>query len=528
MDNQLLKKYSQVYVPGSYQERFPGILKSRQERHLIELSTEGLPCVFFGVDLEPGQENVWMMNSLRIFQEPSVLWLTGLNQKGVRLVFDPLNPNKEDQIVLFVPAKLPERLFWDGEILGLPPKEDSQFNFCKEEISALTGISNIQVNLDFNEYILRILPPSRQMLAFYHDYRVTLDDFDLAHIKEYYFRPKSKGDEFDLGLFKEKLVNKTDHNYKAYHELVKFLKITHKEVSIYPWVLEHYMLRLPLEEGQVVDADLAQAVTLEAFQNTVSDLTRFKTEHNLARFLEYMMMDQTTSGLAFPSIVAGGKNATTLHYLKNDEDLVSGDLILMDFGARVGTQHSDISRTFPVNGTYNPLQKLLYDIVLNTQIYHQNMVKPGANLNELTFKSWTFLEQELKEKFFDLGGRSRRIYHAGGACVDSQNHEELSLVNIDSVIKPHGISHLMGEQEHDGDPFRLYGSLPLQEGWMISNEPGIYGHFEIDLNGELFSEWIGIRIEDDLILTKDGCRNLSENFPHTTDEIETLMKNKGV
>ena len=241
-----------------------------------------------------------------------------------------------------------------------------------------------------------------------------------------------------------------------------------------------------------------------------------------------MMMDQTASGLAFPSIVAGGKNATTLHYVKNDEDLVSGELILMDFGARVGTQHSDISRTFPVNGTYNPLQKLLYDIVLNTQIYHQNMVKPGANLNELTFKSWNFLEQELKEKFFDLGGRSRRIYHAGGACVDSQNHEELSLVNIDSVIKPHGISHLMGEQEHDGDPFRLYGSLPLQEGWMISNEPGIYGHFEIDLNGELFSEWIGIRIEDDLILTKDGCRNLSENFPHTTDEIETLMKNKGV
>ena len=81
----------------------------------------------------------------------------------------------------------------------------------------------------------------------------------------------------------------------------------------------------------------------------------------------------------------------------------------------------------------------------------------------------------------------------------------------------------MGEQEHDGDPHRVYQDQPLREGWQISNEPGLYGHFSMTLGGKRYSEWIGIRIEDDLLITKNGCRNLSEEIPKEIHEIEALI-----
>ncbi len=84
----------------------------------------------------------------------------------------------------------------------------------------------------------------------------------------------------------------------------------------------------------------------------------------------------------------------------------------------------------------------------------------------------------------------------------------------------------MGEQEHDGDPFRNYTKEPMREGWVISNEPGLYGQFYIRLNGRVYDEEIGIRIEDNLLITKTGCRNLSRSIPKTVEQIERLMSHK--
>jgi Xaa-Pro aminopeptidase len=110
----------------------------------------------------------------------------------------------------------------------------------------------------------------------------------------------------------------------------------------------------------------------------------------------------------------------------------------------------------------------------------------------------------LQQRFFARGGKAQRSYSG----------------------QPHGLSHLMGEQEHDGDPYRIYQDYPLQVGWQISNEPGLYGHFEITLGGRRYSEWIGIRVEDDLLITKDGCRNLSASIPKEIPEIEALIAGK--
>jgi Xaa-Pro aminopeptidase len=81
----------------------------------------------------------------------------------------------------------------------------------------------------------------------------------------------------------------------------------------------------------------------------------------------------------------------------------------------------------------------------------------------------------------------------------------------------------MGEQEHDGDPFRLYQDQPLRENMQLSNEPGLYGKFSIRLEGKLWTSHLGIRVEDDLVVTRTGCRNLSRHIPKNPDEIEALM-----
>ena len=274
-----------------------------------------------------------------------------------------------------------------------------------------------------------------------------------------------------------------------------------KKIEITSWAQKHYQLRLPQDANQIADAKKAQKITLAALKDLAKDFKSLKNENQVANNLEYHMKKNSEFGLAFPSIIASGKNACTLHYLKNDEKIDPKGLILMDFGVRYGTQHSDISRTIPANGKFNPLQAMLYNIVLEAANYNEKYVKPGVLLKEANERVWIFIEKRLEEEFFSKGGIAKREYTKG----------------------PHGVSHLMGEQEHDGDPFRIYSQTPLEENMMISNEPGLYGYFEMKIGKKLYKEWIGIRIEDDLLITKKGCTNLSKNFPKTVKEIESLL-----
>ena len=226
----------------------------------------------------------------------------------------------------------------------------------------------------------------------------------------------------------------------------------------------HFRLRLPLEPEQIKDADIAVDFTGQAFAETLAAMKTFKNENELSAHLEWGMKKRSPSGLSFPNIVASGKNATILHYLKNDEPIAPGSLVLLDFGVRYGTMHADITRTVPHNGKYNPLQALLYGIVLDANKETAKNARPGETIRNLNKKTWEFLEAELKTRFLNKGGKAIRSY----------------------LGQPHGVSHLMGEQEHDGDPYRIYQDYPLKEGWQISNEPGLYGHFEITLNGRKY------------------------------------------
>lgn len=184
---------------------------------------------------------------------------------------------------------------------------------------------------------------------------------------------------------------------------------------------------------------------------------------------------------AFPSIIASGKNSTVLHYADRDQELKDGDLLVVDIGAEKDFYCSDITRTYPVGGKFSARQREIYDIVLETQHYIADVAKPGL-----------FLRSTLQPE--------KSLHHLA--------HEFLKKYELNDYFV-HGIGHFLGMDVHDVGDF----ASPLREGDVITIEPGIY----------LPDENIGIRIEDDFVITADGSLCLSPNLPKKAADIEALM-----
>lgn len=371
------------------------------------------------------------LDSLCVYggQNPEFLYLTGINQDDAILVLDPLA--KAQKEILFLPEKDAKKEFWNGIRLGLPDKN----------MNELTGFETILPAKNFDSWF-------KGRIANLKAKHVFSNNFMLSKLRHY--------------------------------------KLNVKDVSKI-----HLEQRIILEPERIVLAKRAQDIAKEAFLKIAKNISKYKNERALSADLECFMLRNTGTELAFPSIVAAGENACTLHYAKKDCSIEKGNLVLLDFGCRFNSVCCDISRTIPVSGKFNPLQKLLYNIVLDTQKFHEKNVKPGMALKELGKLAWFFLENLLYERFVKCGGKMRRRYNG----------------------KPHGISHLIGDIVHEGSPGRDYLKKPLKPGMLISNEPGIYGYFEIEIDGVFYSENIGIRIEDDLLVTEKGCVNLSAGIP---------------
>jgi Xaa-Pro aminopeptidase len=141
--------------------------------------------------------------------------------------------------------------------------------------------------------------------------------------------------------------------------------------------------------------------------------------------------------------------------------------------------------------------------VLEAQLFHEKQVRPGVTLRELDQNVWDFIEKSLKNSFTDKGGTFELLYNK----------------------RPHGVSHFIGEQVHEGAPKSRSLDVVLKPGMMISNEPGLYGRFQMTLDGVHYDRLIGIRIEDDLLITENGCINMSIDIPKQVEELERLIAN---
>ena len=197
-------------------------------------------------------------------------------------------------------------------------------------------------------------------------------------------------------------------------------------------------------------------------------------EYQVEAALEYEFRRSGAERPSFPSIVGSGPNSTTLHYNASTRQMKAGELVVIDIGAEYSGYAGDVTRTYPVSGKFTPRQREIYQIVLEAQRRALEKVKPGATLRQIHRAAYDYIESKGYEKEF-----------------------------------PHGTSHHLGLYVHDvGDTSR-----PLEPGMVITVEPGIY----ID------KEDLGVRIEDDVVVTEKGYRMLS-NFPREMAEIEALMR----
>ncbi|MBV9832384.1 MAG: M24 family metallopeptidase, partial [Marmoricola sp.] len=214
--------------------------------------------------------------------------------------------------------------------------------------------------------------------------------------------------------------------------------------------------------------------------------------------------------IGYDSIVGGGRHATTLHWVDNTGPVTPGDLILLDMGAEATSLYTaDVTRTLPVSGTYSSLQRELYSIVLAAQQAGIDAVRPGAAFRAPHRAAMSVLAHALE----DLGLLPVSAEEA--LSPDSQVYARWTL---------HGTSHMLGLDVHDcaAADTNVYPGGDLEEGMVLTVEPGLYFQ-EDDLLVPEELRGIGIRIEDDVVVTADGARNLSAALPRDPDEIESWM-----
>ena len=244
-------------------------------------------------------------------------------------------------------------------------------------------------------------------------------------------------------------------------------------------------LRTIKDQDEVLMIQKASDITKKALEFMQKHLKPGIKEFEAEASYNYVLnMHRTTP--SFDTIAAGGKNATVLHYVNNSDEIKDGDLVLFDLGVKYEQYASDVSRTYPVNGKFTKRQKEVYEVVLEA--------------NEKTIE-WLKAGKTLKE-FNDFG---KQILIDGA--------KRLGLIEKDEDINKyyyHSLGHYLGLDVHDVGNY----AKPIPEGAIITVEPGLY----------IAEEGIGIRIEDDILVTKDGAINLTKDILKSVSDIEQQMK----
>lgn len=218
-------------------------------------------------------------------------------------------------------------------------------------------------------------------------------------------------------------------------------------------------------------------------------------EFEIEAEMMHSFLNQRATGQAYNSIIASGDRARTLHYISNNQECKDGELILMDFGAEYGNYCADLSRTFPVNGKFSKRQKEVYNACLHLHEYAKSILKPGISVLDYTEK----VGDEATKQFIKIGLLNK---------TDVKNEDAENKAYRKYLY--HGISHHLGIDVHDLGT----RTAPIKAGMVFTVEPGIY----------IEEEHMGIRIENNLWITKTGNKDLMKNIPITTDQIETIMK----
>lgn len=367
-------------------------------------------------------------------------YLTGLRRDHMILLMK--KTLKEEQVILFIEEADPTQERWYGRKVTV------------DEAKEISGIDNVMFLDSFEGAVDRMMAREDIHSLYFDCYRYQFEDMpDYNMIKAKEFAEKYPG-----------------HAVKNISQVIA-------------------ELRMQKDGDEVALVREAIGITDKALQYMMKHLEPGMAEYQAQADFEYMIRYNGAEGTAFPTIAGSGANGTMLHYDTNLDICEDGSLLLMDLGAKYRGYCADITRTYPVNGTYTERQRQVYDIVLAANREVAKTAKPGMTLKELN---------EIAKKVLAAG------------CM------KLGLIEKEDEIDTyymHGVSHHLGIDVHD---VTAACNETLQPGAIITDEPGLY-----------IDEWeIGIRIEDDLLITENGCECLSEAIIRDPDEIEAFMKDR--
>lgn len=375
------------------------------------------------------------------------------------------------EVHLYVSAKDPLKELWEGERIGV---NKAQENFYADHVHLID---------DFSNQLEDILKGHEELFV----------DLENQEQKGKY----------------EKMIAPTLERVRAQKKIKTIfpskLSDLNQEIS---------KLRLVKDKEEISFMRKSCEIAVKAHKCAMAFARPGVTEGQVQAAMEYIYKMHFATGPAYDSIVASGNNANTLHYIKNNAQLKDGELLLIDAGCEYNYYASDISRTFPINGKFTTKQKDIYQIVLDAQEYAIGIVRPGITLGEIHEKTG----RKLIKGLVDLG-----IY--------SKNKKNIWDDNSYREFYPHGTSHWLGMDVHDPCPYLKVPSqikpknktkelkeIVLEEGMVFTVEPGLY--FADNKKG--VGKWggIGIRIEDDILVTKNGHENLSVGAPKKIKEVE--------
>lgn len=364
-------------------------------------------------------------------------YLTGIRQDNVYLVIRKFFRQVEE--TLYVYENDPDKVRWIGAYL------------YRDEAEAISGVKDVR-------YLDRLDGDLNRLLSLKSIRKVYLD----------LEKPPFEG-QVNFGFVLKNKVQAIDFN--------KTVEDVYPKIVALRGVKKADEIALYREDVRITDL---------ALQEVMKRLSNLEYEYQVQAVFEGAIRFFGNANPSFDTIAASGKNAAILHYRSNSAKMNRSDMILLDLGAENNLYHADISRTYPLSGKFNPLQKKIYQIVLDCNKHILSLIRPGNTIRNLQNETVRFLAE---------------------ACLNAgliKESEEIHRYYF------HGISHHIGLDTHD--PYPRYATT-LVPGMIISCEPGLY-----------FEELgIGVRIEDDILVTEDGCENLSSGIIKEVDEIENFM-----
>jgi Xaa-Pro aminopeptidase len=241
----------------------------------------------------------------------------------------------------------------------------------------------------------------------------------------------------------------------------------------------------------------AISITDATFRRVMQFVKPGVMENEVEAEIWHSFLSNGSTGPAYGSIIASGDRARTLHYVENNQECKDGELLLLDFGAEYAGYCADLTRTIPVSGKFTRRQKTVYNACLHLHNYAKSLLKPGITIIDYTDK----VGEEATNQFLKIGLLRK-------SDVKNENPDNRAY----RKYLYHGISHHLGIDVHDLGP----KTSPIKPGMVFTVEPGIY----------IEEEKMGVRIENNVVITKNGNKDLMKEIPITAEEIESFMRNK--